>query len=174
MYDDNEPLTEITRATGLTQTQIGKAVTAAGRPFIVLRESASPSAEPELVTAAALIAWGMQHPNSRMNRLADQARTALADLQQAQRRSTAVSAAEERLREAREQVAAAEEALRAAKGTKAPAPTPVAGTRPDKAEAALIREWAREHGHPVGTVGVISRDLVDAYRAATTPDGATP
>jgi hypothetical protein len=136
-------------AVGLTQDQLAANDTAPGP------------------TAAGLIAWGMQHPGARMQRLAEQARTALADLQQAQRREAVVTAAEDRVREVKDLLAAAEQALRTAKGTtasdRASAPAPRADRR---AESTRIRAWARAHGYQVGTAGLISREITDAYHAA--------
>ncbi|OKI22231.1 histone-like nucleoid-structuring protein Lsr2 [Streptomyces sp. CB03911] len=164
MYRGGETVAAITEATGLTPDRIGAAVTAAGALFVADPAPTAP-APPQEQAAEALIAWGMQHPASRMQRLADQARTALADLQQAQRKEREVTAAEEQLQQAKQLLAAAEEALRTAKGARPPAAA--SDARPDRDEAALIRAWAREHGEQVGSVGVIPRRLVDAYRAAT-------
>ncbi|WP_377271878.1 histone-like nucleoid-structuring protein Lsr2 [Peterkaempfera sp. SMS 1(5)a] len=121
-------------------------------------------------SAEALIAWGMQHPSARMNRLAGQARTALADLQQSQRKEAAVSTAEEHVQKLKRQLAEAEKALRVAKGTNgasspAAKATPVAD-RPARDELDTIRTWARENGHEVADRGRIPRNVVDAYRAA--------
>ncbi|MCC9307734.1 Lsr2 family protein [Kitasatospora sp. RB6PN24] len=156
MYKDGATIAAITEATGLTQDQLAAAVTATGIPFAARTAAADP--------AGALIAWGMQHQSSRMQRLAEQARAALADLQQAQRREAVVSAAENRVQQAKEQLLAAEQALRAAKGSSATsAPS---RSRPDRVEGARIRAWAREHGHQVGTAGIIPRHVVDAYYVA--------
>lgn len=162
MYKAGDPIANITADTGLTEHQIAAAVTRSGTPFIT--EKTANTAKPS--ASDSLIAWGMQHANTRMQRLAEQARTALADLQQAQRKEAVVTAAEERLAEARQQLADAEQALRTAKGSASPASS---SNRPDKAEAALVRAWARDNGHQVGTAGVVPRHLVDAYRAAVTP-----
>lgn len=156
MYRDGETIASITAATGLTQDQIGAAVAAARIPFVADRG-------PQGAAAAELIAWGMGHPSARLQRLADQARTVLADLQQAQRRERVVTAAEERVRLAEQQLADARRALRDAKGRPSEASD---GARPDRAELAAIRTWAVEHGHQVAPVGIIPRAVVDAYRAA--------
>ncbi|WP_224275775.1 histone-like nucleoid-structuring protein Lsr2 [Streptomyces sp. LS1784] len=159
MYRDGETVADIITATGLTQDQIGAAVTSAHIPFVA--DHGTVGLPP--VPAAALISWGMKHPNARMQRLADQARGALADLQQAQRREHVVAEAAERVRQAEQLLADARQALRAAKGH----PDPASGNgRPDKAELAAIREWAAEHGHQVAPVGLVPRAVVDAYRAA--------
>lgn len=155
MYKDGEDLDTITAATGLTQDEIGAAVTATGTPFVVGRGMA-PSGAP----VQSLIAWGMQHPSSKLQRLADQARTALADLQQAQRREAVVTAAEEQVQKLRQALSDAEANLRKAKGA------PVQSGRPDRAEAAQIRAWAAAAGHTVAPVGLVPRAVVDAYRAA--------
>ncbi|MFI2612074.1 histone-like nucleoid-structuring protein Lsr2 [Kitasatospora sp. NPDC018619] len=158
MYKAGDTVAAIIEATGLTQEQIGAAVTASHIPFVADRTTAGPPPGP----AAALISWGMAHPNARMQRLADQARSALADLQQAQRRATVVAAAEERVRQAEQQLAAARQALRNVKGRPA---GPAAG-RPDRAELAEIRAWAAAHGHQVAPVGLVPRAVVTAYREA--------
>ncbi|MFB7617801.1 histone-like nucleoid-structuring protein Lsr2 [Kitasatospora sp. NPDC056181] len=157
MYKNGETVAAITKATGLTEHQIAAAVARSGVPFVADRHDPVPAA------AAGLITWGMQHTSGRMRRLAEQARTALADLQQAQRREEAIQAAEKRVEAARADLANAERALRAAKGTPAARST---AARPDATETALIRSWARENGHPVAAVGLIPRPVVDAYRAA--------
>ncbi|MFI9304814.1 histone-like nucleoid-structuring protein Lsr2 [Kitasatospora aureofaciens] len=158
MYKAGETVAAIIEATGLTQDEIGAAVTRAGNVFFaetVQQGSSAPA-------AAALITWGMEHSNARIQRLADQARTALADLQQARRREQVVTAAEERVRQAEQQLAEARQALRNAKGR----PAETTELRPDKAELAEIRAWAAEHGHQVAPVGLVPRAVVDAYRAA--------
>ncbi len=164
MYKAGETVAAIITATGLDQDEIADAVRAAGHHFFAEPQDGSPAA-PARNTPQGLIAWGMQHPSQRMQRLADQARTALADLQQARRREAVVTAAEERVRDAKQALADAQNALRTAKGTVA------APGRPDRAEAAAIRAWAPGHGHHVGTAGMIPRAVVDAYRAAA--EGST-
>jgi uncharacterized protein YgbK (DUF1537 family) len=130
---------------------------------VASREPATP-AEPVPWSATSLIDWGRRHSNSRIQRQAEQARAALANLQQAQRKEAVVSAAEERLRELQQQVAEAEQALREAKGLGAP--TTVTVPRADGNEAALIRTWAREQGYPVNDRGVLPTRVVLEYRAA--------
>ncbi|WP_457028079.1 Lsr2 family DNA-binding protein [Kitasatospora sp. P5_F3] len=169
MYRDGETVPVITRATGLTQDQIGAAVAASGTLFVAGRTDSTPppasTAGPtRSLTPAELITWGMQHDSPRMHRLADQARTALADLQQAQRRAAVVAAAEAQVQQARQQLADAEQALRSAKGTRAA--TVPAGPKPDRAMYGQIRAWASENGHRVAVAGVIPRHVVDAYHAA--------
>ncbi|MFD8596992.1 histone-like nucleoid-structuring protein Lsr2 [Kitasatospora sp. NPDC059646] len=159
MYRDGETVAAIIDATGLDQDEIADAVRNAGHEYFAEPQNDGPT-DAVATTAQGLIAWGMQHPSPRMQRLADQARTALADLQQARRREAVVTAAEERVRAAEQALAAARDALRAAKGAPAPA------GRPDRAEAAAIRIWARDHGHTVGAAGMIPRAVVDAYRDA--------
>ncbi|MFF2954305.1 histone-like nucleoid-structuring protein Lsr2 [Kitasatospora sp. NPDC057965] len=165
MYKNGEKVPVITEATGLTEHQIAAAVTAAHIPFVADRNAAP---APPIDTAATLIAWGTDHSSPRLQRLAGQARAALADLQQAQRREQAVTAAEEEVRAAEQQLAAARQALRDAKG---PGPKPTADEeaspigRPDRDETARIRAWARDNGHQVAPVGLVPRAVVDAYRA---------
>jgi hypothetical protein len=160
MYKNGATVAAITDATGLTQNQLAEAVTATGTVFTTREQ---PTAGP----VGSLIAWGMQHPSSRMQRLAEQARTALTGLQHAQRTEAVVQAAEDRVQQAKQQLADAEQALRAAKGTNAPARSSEASKpRPDRAEYGRIRTWARKNGHQVGIAGVIPRQVVDAYRAA--------
>lgn len=159
MYKTGETVATIIEATGLTQDQIGAAVTASHIPFVADRATDGPAPVP----ASVLISWGMQHSNARIQRLADQARAALADLQQAQRREQVVSAAEERVRLAEQQLADARRALRDAKGRPVEAAD---GARPDRAELAAIRTWAADSGHQVAPVGLIPRAVVEAYRTA--------
>jgi alkaline phosphatase len=174
MYKHGETVAAITQATGLTQDQIGAAVTATGVPFVADRytiRATGPELPPPAKTAApstaeALIAWGMGHGSPRVQRLADQARAALADLQQAQRKEAAVTGAEELVRRAEQQLADAKAALRTAKGSSAPATAGTTSDRPTTEECAAIRAWARENGVEVGAVGTPARRVIDAYRAA--------
>ncbi|KDN83449.1 hypothetical protein [Kitasatospora cheerisanensis] len=85
MYKAGETVAAIIDATGLDQDEIADAVRAAGHHFFAEPQDGSPAA-PARNTPQGLIAWGMQHQSPKMQRLADQARTALADLQQARRR----------------------------------------------------------------------------------------
>ncbi|KDN86718.1 Lsr2 family DNA-binding protein [Kitasatospora cheerisanensis] len=159
MYKTGEYIATITQATGLGQDEIAAAVEEAGYKFAPDAPGDEPT-DPAADTAETLIAWGMRHSSARMQRLADQARTALADLQQASRREAVVTAAEEKVHAAEQALAAARDELRAAKGA------PAASGRPDRAEAAAIRAWANQHGHTVGTFGMIPAPIVAAYRAA--------
>ncbi|MFD0404988.1 histone-like nucleoid-structuring protein Lsr2 [Kitasatospora sp. NPDC127116] len=160
MYKAGETVAAIIEATGLNQDEIGAAVTKNGNVFFAETPQPEQAAAP---AAAALITWGMGHANARIQRLADQARAALADLQQARRREQVVSAAEEGVRQAEQLLANARRALRDAKGR--PAEATHSG-RPDRAELAEIRTWAAAHGHQVAPVGLIPRAVVDAYRTA--------
>lgn len=156
MYKTGEPVAAIIEATGLTQDQVGAAVTSAGTPFVADR--GQPPATPGLA-AAELITWGMRQPAGRMQRLAETARVALADLQHAKRQAEVVAAAEAQVRAAKERLATAEQALRTAKsGSSAPS-----SSTSDPAENKLIRAWARERGHHVAVGGIIPRHIVNAY-----------
>jgi hypothetical protein len=153
-------------------TTVDAPTTSTAQPVHVPVLAAAPTTEAEPVTisvAEMLMAWGMQHDSSRMQRLAGQARAALAELQQAKRREAAVSDAEARVQRARQQLAAAEKALKAAKGG-TPASTPaakaVAADDASKEERAEIRAWARAQGMEVADQGRIPRDVTAAYRAA--------
>lgn len=157
MYKDGSNVADIIEATGLTQDQIGAAVTRTGTVF---HADAVPL-RPALV-ASELISWGMEHPAARMRKLAETARAALADLQQAKRLAEVVAAAEAKVTAARERLEAAEKVLRAAKSG---AGTTTSAGR-DTTENRLIRAWARERGHHVAGGGIIPRAIVDAYRAA--------
>ncbi|PYC83429.1 hypothetical protein C7C46_08830 [Streptomyces tateyamensis] len=164
MYRNGDTVSTIVKATGLTQDQIAAAVTSAGTVFTV--NGTTPVATGPGAAAAGLIAWGMKHPSARMQRLAEQARTALADLQQAQRQEAAITAAADRVQRLKDQLAAAEQDLRAAKGTATTSRPSSTAPRPDRTQGSRIRAWARENNLPVGTAGVISRDVITAYAAA--------
>lgn len=157
MYKTGETVAAIVEATGLTQDEIGAAVTSTGTPFVADR--GQPPAAPGLA-AAELITWGMQQSAGRMQRLAETARIALADLQHAKRQAEVVAAAEEQVRTAKERLAAAEQALRTAKSGGG---APSSSTTSDPAENKLIRAWARERGHHVAVGGIIPRHIVSAY-----------
>ncbi|GAA1977185.1 Lsr2 family DNA-binding protein [Kitasatospora viridis] len=159
LYKNGATVADIAEVTGLTQHELAAAVTGTGAPFAVRTPTNDPS--------GMLITWGQQHGTKGMQRLAETARNALAGLQEAHRNEAVVEAARARVRAAREQLATAEQALRTAQGTapKKSAAAAPAVPRPDRAEGALIREWARARGHQVGSAGAIAQDLIVAYRA---------
>ncbi|MGW2543811.1 Lsr2 family DNA-binding protein [Kitasatospora sp. NPDC001574] len=121
-----------------------------------------------------LLAWGEQHAQPKVQRLAEQARQALDKLAAQRESDRAVAAYESRVATLKAQLQRAEQALRDAKAGKPTAPTRAAGpaaggelAQPaDKTVRHVIRAWAAGQGHQVADRGVISQDVLRAWYAA--------
>ncbi|MFD0260139.1 histone-like nucleoid-structuring protein Lsr2 [Kitasatospora indigofera] len=122
-----------------------------------------------------LLAWGQQHAQPRVQRLADQARQALDKLSAQRESDRAVAAYESRVTTLKAQLQRAEQALRDAKAgkpTAAPARSSGAAAggelaQPaDKAVRHAIRAWAAGQGHQVADRGVIPQTVLRAWHAA--------
>lgn len=107
--------------------------------------------------APVLIAWGEQHPSSRIKSLAKRASTALEALGRERQQAAAIADAEASIVRLRKQLEAAEQRLRTVKGTAA---------NPPSGELAKIRTWANENGYQVAPHGLIARHVLEAYEAA--------
>ena len=121
-----------------------------------------------------LLAWGEQHAQPKVQRLAEQARQALDKLAAQRESDRAVAAYESRVATLRAQLQRAEQALRDVKAGK-PVAAPARPAGPaggelgqpaDKAVRNTIRAWAAGQGHQVADRGVISQDVLRAWYAA--------
>lgn len=86
------------------------------------------------------------------------------ELEKLEERKREAAQAEAARAKARAEVERLEKELAAAKARLGKS---TAKSKPDAAESKRIREWAKAHGIPVASVGVIRTDVVDAYRQAT-------
>ncbi|MFB7672217.1 hypothetical protein ACFC26_12455 [Kitasatospora purpeofusca] len=122
-----------------------------------------------------LLAWGEQHTQPKVQRLAEQARQALDKLGAQRESDRAVAAYESRIATLKAQLQRAEQALRDAKSGK-PTAAPARPSGPatggelaqpaDKTVRTTIRAWAAGQGHQVTDRGVISQDVLRAWYAA--------
>ncbi|MGE7436998.1 Lsr2 family DNA-binding protein [Kitasatospora sp. NPDC001175] len=117
-----------------------------------------------------LLAWGEQHAQAKVQRLAEQARQSLGKLLTQRTADQAVAAHENRVATLKAQLQRAEQALRHAKAGK-PTTAAAAGSAsgsdlaqpPEKATRNAIRAWAAEHGHTVADRGVIPQTVLRAW-----------
>ncbi len=125
--------------------------------------------------AGDLLAWGQQHAQPKVQRLAEQARQALDKLDAQRDSDRAVAAYETQVATLKAQLQHAEQALRDAKAGKPTAALvrpagPAAGgelAQPaDKAVRHVIRAWAAGQGHQVADRGVIPQTVLRAWHAA--------
>lgn len=164
---------KVLAATGLTEDELQ--ALAAQHPHT----EAGPNSE--FGTAVdELLAWGEQHPQAKVQRLAEQARQALDKLAAQRTADQAVTAYEAEVAALKTKLAQAEQALRDAKAgkpTTASAPTTRAGAAKvpggselaqpaDKAVRHAIRAWANQHGRPVADRGVIPQGVLRDWYAA--------
>ncbi|WP_327071923.1 Lsr2 family DNA-binding protein [Kitasatospora sp. NBC_01302] len=120
-----------------------------------------------------LLAWAAQHPQAKVQRLADQARQALEKLTAQRTADQAVAAYEAKVANLRAQLAKAEQALREAKAGKSTTAAPAAASggselaQPaDKATRDIIRAWANQNGRPVADRGSIPQTVLRDWYAA--------
>ncbi|MFI9365976.1 histone-like nucleoid-structuring protein Lsr2 [Kitasatospora sp. NPDC053057] len=167
-YRGDSPL-KILAATGLTEAELQ--ALAARHP----QTEAGPG--PEFGTAVdELLAWGAQHPQAKVQRLADQARQALEKLAGQREADQAVATYEQQVATLKAQLASAEQALRDAKAGKPATSASIRATSAgrtagsaelaqpaDKTVRNTIRAWANQHGHPVADRGVIPQTVLRAW-----------
>ncbi|GAA1233843.1 hypothetical protein GCM10009665_25140 [Kitasatospora nipponensis] len=151
---------KILAATGLDESDV--------RRLIAHRPDTAEPASPHGSAVDGLLAWGEQHPQAKVQRLAEQARQSLDKLLVQRAADHAVAAHEGRVAALKAQLQRAEQALRDAKAAKT---TPKAGAAggsdlpqpPEKATRNAIRIWAAEHGHTVADRGVIPQTVLRAW-----------
>jgi hypothetical protein len=127
-----------------------------------------------------LLAWGAQHPQAKVQRLAEQAGQALERLTAHRAADQAVAGHETEVANLKAQLARAEQALRDAKAGKTTSTAPAARaagagpsasgtgiTQPaDKTTRNAARAWANKHGHQVADRGSIPQHVLEAWHAA--------
>ncbi|MFI1839474.1 Lsr2 family DNA-binding protein [Streptomyces olivaceoviridis] len=174
---------------GLSQDELTEAVQRAGLPATDADTEAS-TGIPETTAAVpgstmdaggieALLAWAENHPAASIRNRAARVRSDLAELTERRAADAAQRQAEERVAKAKAELEAAQAQLRAVKAgghtatavpdatPPAPAPVPAAPTgKRSKEELAVIRTWARAHGHQVADRGNPAKAVMDAYDAA--------
>ncbi|MET8624690.1 hypothetical protein ABZW30_13190 [Kitasatospora sp. NPDC004669] len=162
-YRGDSPL-KILAATGLDESDLQR--------LIAQHPDAAEQASPYGSAVDDLLAWGEQHAQAKVQRLAEQARQSLGKLLAQRASDQAVAAHESRVATLKAQLQRAEQALRDAKAgkpTAAPARSagPAAGAdlaQPaDKAVRNAIRAWGAEHGHTVADRGVIPQTVLRAW-----------
>ncbi|MFE9427805.1 hypothetical protein ACFYNO_33145 [Kitasatospora sp. NPDC006697] len=155
---------KILAATGLTEDEL-QALTA---------EQTEAGPDSAFGTAVdELLAWAAQHPQAKVQRLADQARQALEKLTAQRTADQAVASYEAKVANLRAQLAKAEQALREAKSGKSTTAAPAAASggselaQPaDKATRDIIRAWANQNGRLVAGRGSIPQAVLRDWYAA--------
>jgi hypothetical protein len=162
---------KILAATGLDESDLQRLN--AQHPDAAEAARAAEQKSPYGSAADELLAWGEQHAQAKVQRLAEQARQSLGKLLAQREADQAVAAYETKLANLKAQLLRAEQALRDAKAGKpiaAPARTTgSAGTElaqpADRATRDAIRAWGAEHGHSVADRGVIPQSVLRAWFA---------
>ncbi|MDH6107907.1 hypothetical protein P3T36_006366 [Kitasatospora sp. MAP12-15] len=163
---------KILAATGLTEDEL--------QALAAQHPNSETGPDSEFGTAVdELLAWGEQHPQAKVQRLAEQARQALDKLAAQRTADQAVAAHEAEVATLKAKLASAEQALRDAKAGKptTSAPTSRVGAggavggselaQPaDKVTRLAIRAWAHQHGYQVADRGVIPQGILRDWYAA--------
>lgn len=158
---------KIFAATGLTEEEL--------QALAALQTATEPDSQ--FGTAVdELLSWAAQHPQAKVQRLAEQARQALEKLAAQRTADQAVAAYEAKVATLKAELARAEQALRDAKTGK---PTTTAAANPagmargsepaqpaDKTLRKAIRAWASQMGTPVADRGVIPQTVLRDWYAA--------
>ncbi|MGY4966634.1 Lsr2 family DNA-binding protein [Streptomyces sp. 900105245] len=178
MHNNGDSEQTIREATGLSETELSDLIanqvlglpsdtdaTAIDVPVIAL---------PVTNAVQKLLDWAAAHPAAGVRSRAARITADLAELSERRDSEAAQREAEAKVAKAKADLERAQEELRTVKAgtrttTVATAPTPIRaglGSGRSREELAVVRAWAREHGHQVADQGMVPKRVLEAYDAA--------
>lgn len=181
MHNNGDTEQAIREATGLSEAELSDLL--ADQVLGLPRAAAdAPAIDVPVVPLAVsneiqeLLDWAAAHPAASVRSRAARITADLSELTDRRASETAQREAEGKVAKAKTELEKAQEELRTVRAgkagtrtTTAAVPTPIRtglGSGRTREELAVIRTWAREHGHQVADAGMVRKAVLEAYDAA--------